>query len=36
MLEATLAPASFVRRTEILSVGDDFPLAMPFTKAAAR
>lgn len=31
MLEATLALATIIRRTEILSLDGDFPLAMPFT-----
>lgn len=36
MLEATLALANIVRSTEIDSVSDDFPLAVPFTAVAAR
>lgn len=35
MLEATLALATIVRRVEIESVSDDFPLAVPFTMVAA-
>lgn len=35
MLEATLALATIVRRTEVRSLNDDFPLALPFTLAAA-
>ena len=35
MLEATLALATIVRRTEIRSLNDDFPLALPFTMVAA-
>ena len=35
MLEATLALATIVRRAEIWSLEDDFPLAMPFTMVAA-
>jgi len=35
MLEATLALATIVRRAEILSLDDDFPLATPFTMVAA-
>jgi cytochrome P450 len=35
MLEATLALATIIRRTEILSLDDDFPLATPFTMVAA-
>ena len=35
MLEATLALATIIRRTEIRSLDDDFPLAMPFTTVAA-
>jgi cytochrome P450 len=35
MLEATLALAAIIRRTEIHSLGDDFPLAVPFTMVAA-
>jgi cytochrome P450 len=34
MLEATLALATIVRRTEILSMDRDFPLAVPFTMVA--
>jgi cytochrome P450 len=34
MLEATLALATIVRRTEILSLGGAFPLAVPFTMVA--
>jgi cytochrome P450 len=34
MLEATLALATIIRRTEIHSLNDDFPLAMPFTMVA--
>jgi cytochrome P450 len=34
MLEATLALATIVRRTEILSIDRDFPLAVPFTMVA--
>ena len=35
MLEATLALATIIRRTEIVSLDDDFPLATPFTTVAA-
>jgi cytochrome P450 len=35
MLEATLALATIVRRVEIQSLADDFPLAVPFTMVAA-
>jgi cytochrome P450 len=35
MLEATLALATIIRRTEILSLEPDFPLATPFTMVAA-
>jgi cytochrome P450 len=35
MLEATLALATIIRRTEIRSLNDDFPLALPFTMVAA-
>ena len=35
MLEATLALATIIRRTEIRSLEDDFPLAVPFTTVAA-
>lgn len=35
MLEATLALATIVRRVEIESLSDDFPLAVPFTMVAA-
>jgi cytochrome P450 len=35
MLEATLALATIVRRTEIHSLDSDFPLARPFTMVAA-
>jgi cytochrome P450 len=35
MLEATLALATIVRRVEIDSLDDDFPLAVPFTMVAA-
>ncbi|WP_301123863.1 cytochrome P450 [Mycolicibacterium fortuitum] len=34
MLEATLAVATIVRRVQIRSLGDDFPLAVPFTMVA--
>jgi cytochrome P450 len=34
MLEATLALASIVRRVDISSLEDDFPLAVPFTMVA--
>lgn len=35
MLEANLALATIVRGTRILSLKDDFPLAVPFTMVAA-
>lgn len=35
MLEATLALATIIRDTEILSHRDDFPMAVPFTTVAA-
>ena len=35
MLEATLALATIIRRTEIQSLSPDFPLAVPFTTVAA-
>ena len=35
MLEATLALATIVRRTEIHSIEEDFPLIVPFTTVAA-
>ena len=35
MLEATLALATVVRRVQIHSLGDNFPLAVPFTMVAA-
>jgi cytochrome P450 len=35
MLEATLALATIVRRVAIHSLGNDFPLAVPFTTVAA-
>ena len=35
MLEATLAVATIIRRADIRSVEDDFPLAAPFTMVAA-
>ena len=35
MLEATLALATIIRRAEIHSLNDDFPLALPFTMVAA-
>ena len=35
MLEATLAVATIVRRVDIRSLEDDFPLAVPFTMVAA-
>ena len=35
MLEATLALATIIRRTEIRSLQDDLPLAVPFTTVAA-
>jgi cytochrome P450 len=34
MLEATLGLATFIRRAEICSLNDDFPLAVPFTMVA--
>jgi cytochrome P450 len=34
MLEATLGLATFIRRAEIVSLGPDFPLAVPFTMVA--
>ena len=34
MLEATLALATIVRRVELTSGEDDFPLALPFTMVA--
>jgi len=34
MLEATLALATIVRRTEILSMDPDFPMAVPLTMVA--
>ena len=34
MLESTLALASIVRRVDISSLEDDFPLAVPFTMVA--
>jgi cytochrome P450 len=36
MLEATLALATIVRKTEIQSADVDFPMAVPFTTVAAR
>ncbi len=36
MLELTLALATIIRRREIRSLEDDFPLATPFTTVAAR
>jgi cytochrome P450 len=36
MLEATLALATIIRRTEIQSVDADFPMIVPFTTVAAR
>jgi len=36
MLEATLALATIVRRTEIHSTDDEFPMAVPFTTVAAK
>jgi len=36
MLEATLALATVIRRTEIHSVNDDFPIITPFTTVAAQ
>ena len=35
MLEATLALATIIGRTEIRSLSDDFPVALPFTMVAA-
>ncbi|PRC49362.1 cytochrome P450, partial [Mycobacterium sp. ITM-2017-0098] len=35
MLEATLALATIIRRTEICSLGSDFPMIVPFTTIAA-
>jgi cytochrome P450 len=35
MLEATLALATIIRRTEIQSIGADFPIVVPFTTVAA-
>jgi cytochrome P450 len=35
MLEATLALATIIRRVDIWSLGDDFPVAVPFTMVAA-
>jgi cytochrome P450 len=35
MLEATLALATIIRRIEIRSTEDDFPIAVPFTSVAA-
>ncbi len=35
MLEATIVLASIVRSFDISSVGDDFPMAVPFTNVAA-
>lgn len=35
MLEATLALATIIRRTEIHSLSEDFPVALPFTMVAA-
>ncbi len=35
MLEATMALATIIRRIEITSLADDFPLAVPFTAVAA-
>jgi cytochrome P450 len=35
MLEATLALATIIRRAEIRSLDDDFPMAFPFTLVAA-
>ncbi|MEV3902456.1 cytochrome P450 [Mycobacterium sp. NPDC050551] len=34
MLEATLGLATFIRRVEVTSVNDDFPVAVPFTMVA--
>jgi cytochrome P450 len=36
MLEATLALATIIRRTEIHSTDDEFPMAVPFTTVAAK
>ncbi|HEX3286444.1 MAG TPA: cytochrome P450 [Mycobacterium sp.] len=36
MLEATLALATIIRRTEIASTDGDFPMAVPFTTVAAK
>ena len=35
MLEATLALATIIRRTEIQSVSEEFPMIVPFTTVAA-
>jgi len=35
MLESTLALGTIIRMIEIRSLGDDFPLAVPFTMVAA-
>jgi cytochrome P450 len=35
MLKATLALATIIRRTEIRSLSEEFPLAFPFTMVAA-
>jgi hypothetical protein len=35
MLEATLALASIVRKVELESAEEDFPVALPFTMTAA-
>jgi cytochrome P450 len=35
VLEATLAVATIIRRVDIRSLEDDFPLAVPFTMVAA-
>ena len=35
MLEATLALATIIRRTEIQSIDADFPMIVPFTTVAA-
>ena len=35
MLEATLALATIIRRTEIRSLDADFPIIVPFTTVAA-
>ena len=35
MLEATLALATIMRRTEIQSIDADFPMIVPFTTVAA-